>query len=105
MQGTVLVPGHLPAQVRASLEEQGANGAASQQGDLALDLFIQRAIESGAENLYAMTLEQMERELLIRVLRHTDGNQLQAARILGIARGSLRSKIRSLGIGIERNVS
>ena len=52
-----------------------------------------------------MTLEQMDRELLIRVLRHTGGNQLQAARILGIARGSLRSKIRALGIGIDRNVS
>ena len=104
MHGTVLDPGNLPAQVRASLGEQGTTGAAFQQEDLALDLLIQRAIESGAENLYAMTLEQMERELLIRVLRHTGGNQLQAARILGIARGSLRSKIRALGIGIDRNV-
>lgn len=32
-----------------------------------------------------MTLEQMERELLIRALRHTGGNHLQAARIPGIA--------------------
>ena len=37
----------------------------------------------------------MEREVLVRVLRHTDGNQLQAARILGITRGSLRNKIRA----------
>ena len=105
MQGAVLLPGHLPSQVRATLDEHSTTSAALQSSDLALDLFIQRAIESGAENLYAITLEQMERELLIRVLRHTDGNQLQAAKILGIARGSLRSKIRSLGIGIERNVS
>ncbi len=105
MQGAALVAAHLPHQVRTCLDETFATTAAFQNGDLALDLFIQRAIESGAENLYAMTLEQMERELLIRVLRHTGGNQLQAARILGIARGSLRSKIRALGIGIERNVS
>jgi two-component system response regulator AtoC len=104
MQGAVLDVSHLPAQVRASLEDPGATQTFLPQGDLALDLFIQRAIESGAENLYAMTLEQMERELLIRVLRHTNGNQLQAAKVLGIARGSLRSKIRSLGIGIGRNV-
>ncbi len=42
----------------------------------------------------------MEREVLVRVLQHTDGNQLQAARILGITRGSLRNKIRALGISI-----
>ena len=105
MHGAVLVPTHLPPQIRASLDDHGTAIATLQQGDLALDLFIQRAIESGAENLYAMTLEQMERELLIRVLRHTSGNQLQAARILGISRGGLRAKIRSLGIGIDRSVS
>ena len=104
MQGAVLDVSHLPAQVRASLEDSGATQNFLQQGDLGLDMFIQKAIESGAENLYEMTLEQMERELLIRVLRHTNGNQLQAAKVLGIARGSLRTKIRSLGIGIERNV-
>ena len=43
----------------------------------------------------------MERSLLTRVLRHTGGNQVQAAKLLGITRGSLRTKIRTLGIQIE----
>jgi two-component system nitrogen regulation response regulator GlnG len=46
----------------------------------------------------------MERRLITRVLQHTGGNQVQAARILGINRGSLRAKIRSLQITIERSV-
>ena len=46
----------------------------------------------------------MEREVLIRVLRHVRGNQLQAAKLLGITRGSLRNKIRTLGITIGREV-
>ena len=46
----------------------------------------------------------MEREVLVRVLKHTDGNQLQAAKILGITRGNLRNKIRTLGISIARAV-
>ena len=46
----------------------------------------------------------MERSLLTRVLRHTRGNQLQAAKVLGITRGSLRTKIRALGITINREV-
>ncbi len=46
----------------------------------------------------------MERELLVRVLKHTAGNQLQAAKVLGITRGSLRTKIRTLGIRIGQAV-
>jgi two-component system nitrogen regulation response regulator GlnG len=46
----------------------------------------------------------MEREVILRVLKHTEGNQVQAARILGITRGSLRNKIRALGITISRSV-
>jgi len=38
------------------------------------------------------------------VLQQTNGNQVQAARILGITRGSLRTKIRALGITIGRSV-
>ena len=58
----------------------------------------------GRENLYAEALTLMEREVLVRVLRHTGGNQVQAARILGITRGSLRNKIKQLNISIERSV-
>jgi two-component system nitrogen regulation response regulator GlnG len=45
----------------------------------------------------------MEKDLILRVLNHTAGNQLQAARILGITRGSLRNKIRNLGIQIAKS--
>jgi hypothetical protein len=47
----------------------------------------------------------MERTLLTAVLTHTEGNQSKAADILGITRGSLRNKIRLLGINIERKVN
>lgn len=62
---------HLRTPVRGGFDDSAATKGVPQQGDLAIDLFIQKAIESGAENLYAMALQQMERELLIRVLRHT----------------------------------
>jgi two-component system nitrogen regulation response regulator GlnG len=68
------------------------------------DTFVSRIIATGNDDLYAQSLERMEREVLMRVLRHTGGNQLQAAKILGITRGSLRTKIRSLGISISKEV-
>ncbi|MFM8584563.1 MAG: helix-turn-helix domain-containing protein, partial [Planctomycetaceae bacterium] len=49
-------------------------------------------------------LEQMERQIIPHVLRHTGGNQLQSARLLGIARNSLRSRLRTLKIQIGRSV-
>ena len=60
---------------------------------------------AGSESLYAESLAFMERHLLACVLRHTQGNQSRAAKILGITRGSLRSKIRLLGITINQAVN
>ncbi|MBN9119647.1 MAG: sigma-54-dependent Fis family transcriptional regulator [Planctomycetes bacterium] len=104
-RGTTLLADFLPAQVKSRPQvapgEGPTNGAA---GAFDWDEFVASRIAAGSEELYAETLERMERELLVRVLRHTGGNQLQAAKILGITRGSLRSKIRALGISISREV-
>lgn len=101
MKGDVLTPDALPAGVEVS-ETQKANSTAGVGFDW--DGFVRERIDAGSDNLYAEALTLMERETLVRVLRHTSGNQVQTARILGITRGSLRNKIRSLNISIEKNV-
>jgi two-component system nitrogen regulation response regulator GlnG len=101
MSGSVLLADFLPERVRDPSE---AAAEASAGGGFDWDQFVGGRIAAESENLYAEALERMEREVLVRVLKHTDGNQLQAARILGITRGSLRNKIRSLGISIARSV-
>lgn len=68
------------------------------------DRFVTEQIQAGTNCLYAQALERMEHEVLVRVLKYTSGNQLQAAKILGITRGSLRNKIRRLGIEIAREI-
>lgn len=65
------------------------------------DEFVAEQLNARTENLYDQALERMERELISRILRHTKGNQVETARILGITRTTLRSKIRQLGIEIE----
>jgi two-component system nitrogen regulation response regulator GlnG len=54
--------------------------------------------------LDAAAVAELELHLLAQVLRHTRGSQLQAARLLGISRNSLRGKLRALGLTIERSV-
>jgi two-component system nitrogen regulation response regulator GlnG len=48
--------------------------------------------------LYKAVLEVIEKPLIEHVLERTEGNQLKAARILGINRNTIRAKIRKLGI-------
>lgn len=56
-------------------------------------------------NLYARTLEIIEKPLIEAVLERTNGNQLRAAEILGINRNTLRKKIGELGIELKRSAS
>ncbi len=66
--------------------------------------FIEERLRAGSENLYEEAMRLMDRLLLTRVLEHTAGNQVRAARILGITRGSVRNKMRELGITVGRTV-
>ena len=105
MQGSVLLADFLPARVRPPIGgEVEPHGPRETDGLFDWDEFVAGRIAAGSESLHAESIERMEREVLVRVLRHTGGNQLQAARILGITRGSLRTKIRALGISIARTV-
>lgn len=45
-------------------------------------------------NLYALVLEEVEPSLLATTLNFTEGNQTEAARILGISRSTLRKKLK-----------
>jgi DNA-binding NtrC family response regulator len=91
--GPILEPEHLPE----SLEDPGPHVVDLPPG---WDDFLDDRMRQGSRNLYAESLEFVERRLIARVLRQTGGNQVQASRILGINRGSLRQKIRSLGLAI-----
>jgi two-component system, NtrC family, nitrogen regulation response regulator GlnG len=98
-QGPVLLADFLPASVRGEEEPAGTSPA-----PFDWEGFLDDRLRAGSQDLYAESLAVMERSLLTRVLRDTGGNQVQAAKLLGITRGSLRTKIRTLGIQIGRSV-
>jgi two-component system nitrogen regulation response regulator GlnG len=100
--GPVLVSDFLPPHF---LDLESRTDIREADSDFHWRQFIQEQIQAGSGNLYEESLRRMERPLLTNVLAHTGGNQVQAARLLGITRGSLRTKIRDLGITIGRTVS
>ena len=52
----------------------------------------------GSVRIYRDTMALMERPLLVHVLALTGGNQLRAARLLGVNRNTLRKRCRDLGL-------
>jgi len=52
--------------------------------------------------LYRSVLETVEKPLIEYALEQSRGNQLRAARTLGINRNTLRSKIKRLGIDARK---
>jgi two-component system nitrogen regulation response regulator GlnG len=83
-------------------DESGPTAAAG--ADLDLEEFIRQRLGPDTQELYADTHRQMDRILLPRVLEYTGGNQHQAARLLGIARQTLRQKLRDLGLHVTHSV-
>ena len=67
---------------------------------LALQLFRWARLQRGIKVLPAV-----ERELVIEALKETQGNQVQAAKLLGITRATLRKRVDKFGIRRELNVS
>ena len=58
--------------------------------------------DPNAEEVYHAIVRRIERPLLEAALDHTDGNQLRAARLLGINRNTLRKKILDLKIDMPK---
>jgi two-component system nitrogen regulation response regulator GlnG len=67
---------------------------------------VNAAVDGAVKPLFALARKDpkfgiiavMERELIIRALAETSGNQLQAAKLLGITRATLRKRIEKFGI-------
>src|SRR5262249_38136906 len=98
--GTTLLPAFLPQ----AGEDAGKQAAAPAGEDVGLEAFIRRRLSPEATELYAETHRQVDRVLLPLVLEYTRGNQHQAARLLGIARQTLRLKLRDLGLHVTQSI-
>jgi two-component system nitrogen regulation response regulator GlnG len=88
----------------------GANGQGSGDGRggarllaAAVPGLVAELTAAGSTRLYREALALLERPLLLHLLASTGGNQLRAARLLGLNRNTLRKRCRTLGLTLPRS--
>jgi len=95
-KGRTLLPAFLPEHIQRVEDESS--------GEDPLELFIQQRLAAGSENLFDEVINHVERKLFPEVLKQTGGSQVQAARILGVTRRTLRTRLRNLGLRVAHAV-
>jgi two-component system nitrogen regulation response regulator GlnG len=124
--GPVLVPAFLPETVRGSqrrLESHDVDDSYSEPTPMRAatpqvaghhdesapatthwSQFVEERLIAGSESIYDEAQQLMDRQLIPLVLQHAKGNQLQAAKLLGVSRATLRAKCKQYGITVDKVV-
>ena len=107
-KGDAILLTDLPAEINGQAQAGGSGGpmpvpvgeaGAADVSNLARQLFQWARREPKFKIIPAV-----ERELVIQALKETEGNQVHAARLLGITRATLRKRVEKFGIQRELNI-
>jgi DNA-binding NtrC family response regulator len=96
--GDTITSGSLPLTVRGEHGESKSS-VASPDGNAAIAELVRSQLARNSGNVYRDVHFAIDRVLLEEVLDYVDGNQVQAAHILGISRTTLRNRLSELEIG------
>ena len=100
-----ILPGDLPAEITGqgpaniSVAATADKAATTDAANLARQLF-----QIAKRDPKLKVISAVERELVIQALKETDDNQVQAAKLLGITRATLRKRIEKFGIQREMKI-
>jgi DNA-binding NtrC family response regulator len=100
--GEVLTLACLPESLRAL--GSGPPQPGTEADALDVGCLVDSLLQAGKEDIYRRVTAAVERVVFETVLRHVKGNQRQASELLGISRTTLRAKLRSLGMAIEKQL-
>jgi DNA-binding NtrC family response regulator len=101
-----LLRAHGPVLMASSLPVLAvAAPAAGSASTLDLDAMILANLAPDTDDLYGRIHREVDRLLLARVLEYTTGNHRHAARLLGIARQTMRTKLQALGMRVTHAVT
>jgi two-component system nitrogen regulation response regulator GlnG len=108
-KGDAILPADLPAEIHRGAEiSDNPKSAATAAGEVEtgndLNALARRMFQLARKDPKLKIISTVERELVIQALKETGGNQVQAAKILGITRATLRKRIEKFGIQRELNL-
>jgi two-component system nitrogen regulation response regulator GlnG len=93
--GEVVTPDCLPENLRTETTTLPAPQP-GKPSSLDVSLLTHSLLRAGEPDLYKRIVTEVDRVVLEIVLRHVNGNQVQASELLGISRTTLRAKLRAL---------
>jgi two-component system nitrogen regulation response regulator GlnG len=99
--GRTLLPAFLPEVVTSPRPEESDPPT---PGGWSVEEFVRRLLQTEGREVYDEVHREVDRVILPLVLAHTEGNQLRAAELLGIARKTLRTRLRELDLKVTRTV-
>jgi two-component system nitrogen regulation response regulator GlnG len=104
--GDTILAEHLPPGL---MEALGQPAPVTQGFESLLEERIQEVVHKMGRleesNLHDVVVKLVEKPLLKCVMRHTSGNQVRAAKLLGINRNTLRRKLKELGLEEEKKAT
>jgi two-component system nitrogen regulation response regulator GlnG len=95
-----VLPGRAPKpNPRTLAGPAGTTGAAFD-----IEVYLRERLKPDATELYADLHREVDRQSLAQILTYTHGNQHMASRVLGIARQTLRAKLREVGLRVTQSI-
>jgi two-component system nitrogen regulation response regulator GlnG len=102
--GEVLLADFLPEHLRGGGASSSPAPPASEAGTFDLPQLVAGLLRAGEPDIYRKVCAAVDRVVIEAVLRHVKGSQAQASELLGISRTTLRAKLRSLGLAVEKQL-
>ena len=107
-QGDVVLSKDLPPEITGGDAGAGpvlsAQAVTSEDGVSDLSAVARQLFQWARRDPKLKIIPAVERELVIQALKETDGNQVHAAKLLGITRATLRKRIEKYGIQRELKI-
>lgn len=97
--GTILRPEFLPPSIAESLNSQDMGGETFELNEL-----IDHLLTEYSTDIYRQFIAQVRPHLMTKVLSFTNGNQTDAAGLLGLSRVTMRQYLREDGLSVSRTI-
>jgi nitrogen regulation protein NR(I) len=107
-KGDAILLSDLPPEVTGSESAPGGAplpAAVGDGGDSDLAIVARQLFQWARRDPKLKVIPEVERELVIQALKETNGNQVHAAKILGITRATLRKRVEKFGIQKELRIA